>query len=302
MTYSRTDSNFLSRGTRCAGWLYLPEGVTEPPVVIMAHGFAAEKTFRLPAYADKFVERGLAVFLFDYRNFGASDGEPRNLVSPRRHVQDWHAAIAHVRGLPNVCTGKIALWGSSFSGGHVTVVAAKDAGIAAIVSQVPFVDGLSTIDSLGVPYTLKALLAGFRDLWRALTFRSPYLVPVVEDPERFGIMNRPDSKAGYLAIVPDESSWKNECPARIILATSFYRPIRFAGRVSCPAFVLLAEKDTLIPARTVEQLAARMRRAELVRVPLGHFDVYVGDAFEETANLEADFLERHLIGKQKTGR
>jgi pimeloyl-ACP methyl ester carboxylesterase len=302
MTHLRTDSDFHSQGTRCAGWLYLPEGVTEPPVVIMAHGFAAERTFRLPAYAERFVDRGLAVLLFDYRNFGASDGEPRNLVSPRRHVQDWHAAIAHVRGLPNVRTGKIALWGSSFSGGHVTVVAARDGGIAAIVSQIPFVDGLSTLDTLGLQYTLKALTAGFRDLGRALTFRAPYYVPVVEDPERFGIMNRPDSKPGYLAIVPEESSWRNECPARIVLAASFYRPLSFAGRVTCPAFVLLAEKDTLIPARTVERLAARMPRAELVRVPLGHFDVYVGDAFEETANLEADFLERHLLGKDKTER
>jgi pimeloyl-ACP methyl ester carboxylesterase len=263
----------------------------------MAHGFGVERTFRLPAYAEKFVERGLAVFLFDYRNFGASNGEPRNLVSPRRHIQDWHAAIAHVRGLPNVNRGKIALWGSSFSGGHVTVVAAKDQGIAAIVSQIPFVDGLSNLGTLGVAYTLKALLAGFRDLGRILTFRSPYVVPIVEDPGRFGILNTPDSKPGLLAILPEDSSWKNECPARILLAVTSYRPLSYADKVKCPAFVLLAEKDSLIPAKAVERLAARMARAELVRVPLGHFDVYVGDAFEETAKLEADFLEKHLLGK-----
>ena len=171
MAFSRTDSDFVSRGTRCAGWLYLPEGAKDPPVVIMAHGFAAERTFRLPAYAEKFVERGLAVFLFDYRNFGGSDGEPRNQVNPWRHVQDWQAAVAHVRGLSNVQTEKIALWGSSFSGGHVAVVAAKDQGIAAIVSQIPFVDGFSSLGILGIAYTLRALLAGFRDLGRILTFR-----------------------------------------------------------------------------------------------------------------------------------
>lgn len=297
MRYLRTDSDFLSGGTRCSGWLYLPEGVGEPPVVLMAHGFAAEKSFRLPAYAEKFVERGLAAFLFDYRNFGGSDGTPRNLVSPRRHLQDWRAALDHVRGLPNVNRDKIALWGSSFSGGHVAVTAAREPGIAAIVSQVPFVDGLTTLDTLGLTYTLKALSAGFRDLARALTFRPPYCVPVVEDPERFGIMNRPDCRPGYLAIVPEESAWRNECPARAMLSTSFYRPVRFAGKVKCPAFVLLAEKDTLIPAKAVERFADRMPRAERVRVPLGHFDVYVGEAFEETAKLEADFLERHLLGR-----
>jgi hypothetical protein len=60
--------------------------------------------------------------------------------------------------------------------------------------------------------------------------------------------------------------------------------------------VLLAEKDSLIPARAVERFAAKMPRAEVVRVPLGHFDVYLGEPFEETAKLEADFLQRHLLG------
>jgi len=295
--YTRTDSDFVSRGIRCAGWLYRPEGVSEAPVVVMAHGFGAERTFRLPAYAEKFVERGLAVFLFDYRNFGASDGEPRNLVSPRRHVQDWHTAIAHVRGLPNVNKGKIALWGSSFSGGHVTVVAAQDPGIAAIVSQIPFVDGLSSLGTLGVGYTLKALVAGFRDLGRMITFRAPHVVPIVEEPGRFGVLNTPESKPGLVAILPEDTSWKNECPARILLAVTWYRPLSYADKVKCPAFVLLAEKDSLIPARAVERFAGRMARAELVRVPVGHFDVYVGDPFEETAKLEADFLEKHLLGK-----
>jgi pimeloyl-ACP methyl ester carboxylesterase len=296
MAYSRIDSDFFSRGTRCAAWLYLPEGVQDPPVVIMAHGFAAERTFRLPAYAEKFAERGLAVFLFDYRNFGGSDGEPRNLVNPWRHVQDWQAAVAHVRGLSNVQTGKIALWGSSFSGGHVTVVAAKDPGISAIVSQVPFVDGMSTVDTLGLAYAMKSMMAGLRDIGRMLTFRRPYCVPVVADPEGFGAMNKPDSKQGYLAIVPEGSAWKNECPARIMLAFPLYRPISFASRVKCPAFVLLAETDSLIPAEAVEKLAARLPLAEVARVPLGHFDVYVGEAFEETSKLEADFLEKHLLG------
>jgi poly(3-hydroxyalkanoate) synthetase len=71
--------------------------------------------------------------------------------------------------------------------------------------------------------------------------------------------------------------------------------------VKCPAFVLLAEGDTLIPANSVERFAAKMTRAEVLRLPLGHFDVYVGEAFEETARREADFLEKHLHAKQSAG-
>ena len=89
------------------------------PLVLMAHGFAAEKSFGLIPYAEQFVRRGLAVMLFDYRHFGGSGGEPRNLVSCRRQRQDWQAALDFARRLPGIDAAKIALWGSSFSGGHV---------------------------------------------------------------------------------------------------------------------------------------------------------------------------------------
>ena len=127
--FTRTDVDFVSSGTRCAAWLYRPRGVARPPVVIMAHGFGAERTFGLPAFAERFAAAGLATLLFDYRGFGQSDGQPRNLVSPRRHVQDWKAAIAAARRLPEVDTDRIALWGTSYSGGHVIVAASEDPAI-----------------------------------------------------------------------------------------------------------------------------------------------------------------------------
>jgi alpha-beta hydrolase superfamily lysophospholipase len=40
----------------------------------MAHGFGAERAFQLPADADRFVDRGVAALLFDYRGFGDSEG------------------------------------------------------------------------------------------------------------------------------------------------------------------------------------------------------------------------------------
>ena len=63
---------------------------------------------RLPDFAQRFAARGLAALVFDYRCFGSSDGEPRNLIDPRRHVEDWHAAIGHVRSLPQVDASRLA--------------------------------------------------------------------------------------------------------------------------------------------------------------------------------------------------
>ena len=68
-----------------------------PPVVVMAHGIAGQKDMGLQPFAEAFARAGLAVLLFDYRCFGGSDGEPRNWVSPARHLQDWTAALEYVR-------------------------------------------------------------------------------------------------------------------------------------------------------------------------------------------------------------
>jgi dienelactone hydrolase len=288
------DHVFKSRRKKCSGWLYRPRGVSRPPVVVMAHGFGAQRDFGLPAYAERFAARGMAVFLFDYRNFGASEGEPRNLVNPWRHLKDWKAAVAYVRSLPHVDTGRIALWGSSYSGGHVIVTASRDPGVAAISAQVPFVDGITSAWWSGIKHAVQATLAGTRDMARACTMREPYLVPVVSDPDVFGIMNSPECRPGYLAIVPEDTAWRNECPARSVIELLLYRPTARAREVRCPALVIMGEEDTLIYPPAVEKAASRMREVTLIHMPVGHFDVYLGEWFEKVVKIQGDFFARHL--------
>lgn len=295
---TRRDSDFTSHGTRCSGWLYLPPGAAPPPVVVMAHGFAAEKTFRLPAFAQRFAAEGMAVFLFDYRCFGGSDGRPRNLVDPHRHIQDWEAAISHVRTLPGIDHRRIALWGVSFSGGHVMVVASRDPGISAIVSQVPFVDSLPVLRRIGAGQFLRGAIAAQRDLLRMITGRRPWCMPVVGDPGSMACLTAPGFKEGYLSIVPEGSGWKNECPARIGFTLPGYRPISSARRVTCPALIVLGETDSLISPASVEKAASAMARAELVRLPVGHFEPYTGEWFEITVDMEARFLTEHLQARR----
>lgn len=292
--FARQETVFHSRGTPCAGTLLLPGPEPGAPLVVMAHGFAAERRFGLSAYADRFVRAGLAVFCFDYRNFGDSGGEPRNWVSPARHLQDWRGALEHVRSLPATRSSRIGLWGSSLSGAHVIVTAARDAGVSAVSAQVPFVDDLGAFRSLGWPYLARALAAGVRDMATVVLRRKPYHVPVVGPPGTFAVMNRADSLDGYLALIPEGSSWKNQCPARALLSMMRYRPSALAPRVGCPALVILAEHDSLIPASAVERLASRIPYGTLVRLSAGHFDVYRGEPFERCVRLQTDFFLRHL--------
>jgi dienelactone hydrolase len=287
-------SDFTSKGVRCAGTLYLPDGAGRPPVVIMAHGLGAERTFRLPAFAERFAKAGIAAFVFDYRNFGDSDGQPRNLISPRRHIADWLAAIAHVRSLQAVDVSRVALWGSSFSGGHVVVAAAKSKGIAATVSQVPFVNGFSLLRLFSFSFLMSAAINGIRDLVRILTFRKPHLIPIVGKPDTFALMNTPDSWDGYTGLIPKGSAWKNECPARICLTIILYRPIGYARRVKCPALFVIAERDSLVDWKDVVKTADRVKNSEKMVLAAGHFEPYTGELFEKVAARETEFLMKAL--------
>ena len=120
---TRTDIQFPSQGLACRGWFYSAGTDKLRPCIVMAHGFGGVKEMRLDAYAERFAAAGYHVLVFDYRHFGASDGEPRQILSIRRQHQDWRAALAHARSLPGVDAARIILWGTSFSGGHAAAVA-----------------------------------------------------------------------------------------------------------------------------------------------------------------------------------
>ena len=74
----RKTISFESRGSQCSGWLYVPDGLgtNKAPAVVMAHGLSAVKEQALPGYARQFAAAGFATLVFDYRCFGASEGEP----------------------------------------------------------------------------------------------------------------------------------------------------------------------------------------------------------------------------------
>jgi pimeloyl-ACP methyl ester carboxylesterase len=143
-------------------------------------------------------------------------------------------------------------------------------------------------------FQLEGTIHGIRDVLRMVTFRPPHTVPVVADPDRFALMNKPGAKEGFLSLLPKETAWKNEVPARICMTITMYRPIMYARKITCPVLVIYAQKDSLIAARVVEKTASRIRNAEVVSLPVSHFEVYTGELFEQLVERQAQFLARHL--------
>ncbi|MDF3311773.1 alpha/beta fold hydrolase [Rhodococcus sp. T2V] len=293
---------FTSHGVTCAAW-HVPATTDAPdrepgrPCVVMAHGFGGTRDTGLLGYAEAFAQAGIDAFVFDYRGFGDSDGTPRQHVSFRRQRQDYRAAIEAARRLPGVDPDRIALWGTSYSGGHVIAVAAEDRRIAAVVSLTPATDGFAALVQIaryaGPGQLVRATGHGLRDLARALTKRAPHHVPVVGQPGSAAILSTPGAEEAYTSMAG--ATWRNEVCARTALEVGVNRPTTSARHLTCPILVQIGTHDRIAPPAAARRTAAKAGPlAQLREYPVDHFDVYQGPWQQQALADQLAFLHRVL--------
>ncbi|BBZ58090.1 alpha/beta hydrolase [Mycolicibacterium phocaicum] len=288
------ETRFDSGDSYCAATIYLPDGAGPHPMIVMGHGLGSVRQMRMPAYAERFVAAGYACLSFDYRHFGGSGGSPRQLLDIDRQLQDWNAAVEFARTLPDVDPTRIALWGTSFGGGHVLLTAARDPRIAAVIAQCPFVDGPASALSSNPVSALKVTALAVRDLIAAWRGRAPVMVASAGRPGQAALMAAPDCYDGYLNLVPADAPFENQVAARFGWHITMHRPIKETPQIAAPTFFAICERDTVAPANAAQKAAAATPLGEAKLYDIGHFDIYVGDAFEKTIVDQIDFLQRHI--------
>ncbi|WP_197740024.1 alpha/beta fold hydrolase [Mycolicibacterium sp. P9-64] len=295
---TRQDVRFPSGDGSCAGWLYMPpvDARSGPrrPVIVMGHGLGGVKEMRLDAYAERFTAAGYACLVFDYRHFGASTGEPRQLLEIERQLTDWRSAVAFARSLEGIDGGRVVLWGSSFGGGLVIDVAAADSQVAAVISQCPFADGFASARA-GHPVSAARVVsralrdwASFRSGWR------PVMVSLAGPAGSAALMTAPDCESGYRAVAEHAPAFRNEVAARFGLAISQYSPGRRARKVQCPILFAICMTDTVAPAGATRRHAEKAPRADIREYQCGHFDIYLGEPFQRATADYLEFLLRHV--------
>ena len=294
-TRTREQVRFRSVDADCAGVVFRPDGDGPAPCVVLAHGFGALKEGGPTRVAERYADAGFACLAFDYRHFGESGGEPRQLVDVGRQLDDWRAAVDYARRLDGVDAARLAVWGSSFGGGHVIGIAAEDSRIAAAVAQVPYTDGIASLRSVGAANVLRMAIPGLIDQAGALIGRAPRHLAIVGPPSSAAVMNSPDAEPGYRAMFDDGFEWRNEVVARAALRFPAYRPGPRAADVRCPLLLQVAADDVLTPPAPAIGAAGRAPHGELITYAgLGHFDVYRGDPYERAVADQLEFLRRHL--------
>src|SRR3954462_6899499 len=292
-TQTRLDVAFTSSGDECRAWLFMP-AAQRPPLVILGHGLGATREYGLEPYAERFADAGIAALAFTYRHFGDSGGQPRQLLDIERQLGDWAAALAYARSLEGIDHDRIALWGTSFAGGHVIEAAARDGAIAAVVSQCPFRAAPAPTRAARAGSLARAVVPALRDELARVRHKPPVLVPLVGPHGSAALMTSPDSERGYRALIPPGVHFENGVSARFINRVGLYRPGRSARKVNAPILFCICDTDAVAPAQTALRYAATARRGEIKRYPIGHFDIYVGEPFEAAVRDQTDFLVRHL--------
>lgn len=294
----RIDVSFESGDARCAGWFFPPTDPSSPaPVVVLGIGLGSVKEMGLDGYARAFQQAGCAALAFDYRSFGASEGEPRQVIDVARQLDDWRAAIAFARRQPGVDADRVVVWGTSFGGGHALSLAVDPPeGVVASVAQCPFTDGLA---SAAVTSPLSAVRVGMRavaDMIAARRGRPPVLVATAGPQHSTALMSSHDAESGFLALVPPEAdTFVNEAAARIGLRIMGYRPGRRLRRASVPVFAAVCLRDTVAPPRTALRQIKRAPRAEVVTYDTGHFAIYLEPWFERAVADQVDFVRRTVL-------
>lgn len=285
MAVTREDIELVSHGAVLRGWLYRAEGVGgAAPGVVVAHGLSAVKEMFLDDYAEVFAAAGFTTLVYDHFGFGASDGEPRQWPSPSVQREGYRDAIAWLAQQEGVDPDRIGIWGSSFSGGHVILLAAEDLPIRCAVAQVPFLgeDG-PDLPAGAMAAIVEAMTEG----------RDDATIPVVtDDPAGTGFIYEDDGARWFTRVASERApTWQNE--VRISAFTEAFRPVDHLASARVPLLIVAATADRLTPPGPAKAALSSAPKLEVVEVPGGHFDAYV-DSFPASSGAAVAWFQRHL--------
>ncbi|MFX7128737.1 alpha/beta hydrolase [Acinetobacter baumannii] len=273
---------------------YIPKTNNKSAVILMAHGFAGLRQFKLIQYAQRFAQAGYAVILFDYRYWGGSTGKPREMISINSQLEDWKTMIQYASTCKFIDNRRIVLWGTPLSGGYALSLASELKNIQAIMVQIPYVDGAETAKLYPLQRYPQALKLSSQDYMGSKMGLNPKRLPVV-DQYKLCFMPTADSYYGYLSIVNPDYYWSGEVPARVFFNLMRYRPIQLVRQINIPVLFIAAQHDSLIPIESSREAATNI--APFVSYhewDMKHFDIYHGSWFEKAVTTQLEFLHQHI--------
>lgn len=126
------------------------------PAIIVGHPMGAVKEQSANLYATKMAEYGFVTLAIDLPFWGASEGEPRNSVSPDLYSEAFSAATDYLGTLSCVDAERIGVIGICGSGGFAISAAKIDPRLKAVATVSMYDMGAAVRDGLNKSVTMDA--------------------------------------------------------------------------------------------------------------------------------------------------
>ncbi len=303
------DVEFKSVDTTIRAHLYLPTGPGPHPVVVMAGGWCYVKELVQPEYARVFAAAGVAALVFDYRGFGTSDGEPRQHIDPWAQIEDYKNAISYAETRPELDAKRIGIWGISYSGGHVLIVAATDPRVRCAVSNIPVVDGWRTMKSVHSALAfrqLEELILEDRRKRLATGVLGTMPMSTPDPSKELSTWPFPEVTSAFLqfknTVAPTHEHWNTIASTELLLSYDV-RP--FLRRIlGTPVLMSVAEQDDITlweeEIAVFNQIATPDKRLFLCR-DTSHMTLYSNKSrLAQLAEQGREFLVAQLVARPGT--
>lgn len=261
---------FASGGEQLAADFFCPDEPGPWPAVVTAAGFGGVKEMLLPEFARALAEAGIACLVFDYANFGASTGTPRQHIDLRAQTQAFSDALGVLEAHPRVDARRLGVWGPSLAGGHTLAVAAHDPRVRAALAIVPFIELRARPQ-----WPLIKAVAG--DLARRALGRDGTTVAIAGPPGATAAMTSDRAEEWITQMSAGAPTYVNSVTTASLLQMARHSNRRAAGRVGVPLRVILAEEDTITPADQVRRAVEKTRHVDVISHPGTHFELLDDD-------------------------
>ena len=298
------DIAFTSQNAILRGRLYVPENNPDKnPVVIMAHGFTTTiNGMTADKYAERFREAGFAVLLYDHRNLGISDGEPRRDVNFWVQCRGYIDCIDFAVTQPEIDTEKLAVWGASMSAQEAFLVGAIDERVKAIVTMIPgFGETIPVEDKDGKLYEFAKKTVMSDDIM-GISHTVIERMPIVSS-DQLGTPSVLTEITAYRWFIEYGgrfgTNWNNVVSYSDVERPELYHTGQCAHQLKAPILMIVATNDEMDGANPEVTLAIYKnitQPKEWVDIDGGHFGLlhYPSVLFDKSSNAQIAFLNKYL--------
>jgi hypothetical protein len=296
----RSDVKIIVDGEAVSGWFYKPIGADRNiPCVILSHGFGATKDMVLEEYALKYVKAGFAAITYDYRHYGESEGMPRQIYHGLKQIADLKGVVMYAKNRPEIDSKRIFLWGTSAGGSYGIIAASQDPDIAGVIAQCGAYDhkedSKTGIERDGWGFYLKLFIHAQRDKGRSRFGLSRHMIPAYGKPATLAFIRGEEIYKGVSKLAKNSKTFRNEICAGFMLMPQAPDVLEASKDVRCPVLVQVCEKDEIVSPRSHIRLIENLGHwAALIKYPIGHFDIYCGEDFEQAVNDQIEFIKKNI--------